>query len=475
MSKESIRKQIDKLKSDSTALLSSRQMSDEIRVFISSMMAIIDIIVAVLLEKKTRKNSSNSGLPPSRNNGSNGNRNIGNVSDRDKKGSQLSNTRAVNTAETVSPAKCSDCSADLTGAKVKKIEERKIIDIIYEVTTHTIASETVKCPDCGTVNKGKFPSGIDGKIQYGMGIKATIINYLIVQMMSLERVQEHLMGVIGRFISQAVMLKYIAQISDSLQDWEEKQIERLLSCPAIHCDETSIKINKENQWIHSYSYGNITLKIVHQKRGTEAMDEINIIPRYGGILVHDCWGSYLSYAKSTHALCGSHLLRDLKFVEDATGDKWATKMKKLLLDAAKLVAKRKVRKLTKKEYERLQSRYRNCLTRAEQELPPFPEQNNKRGRIKHTDAQNLWIRMKKYEDSILMFAVIREVEFTNNRAERDLRMSKVKQKVSGCFRTVDYAKHYCRISSYIQSMRYRGYSAFEAIMLVFQGKIPSEV
>lgn len=469
--KESIRKQIDEAKKAIEAGL-AKNKNPELAEAIRSLLIVIEVMVALFLEKKTRKNSSNSGLPPSRNNGPNGNRN-NNQGDRSKNGNQLKNTRKVTTSETVSPDNCSKCGVDLSNTEVKETENRKKIDIIYEITEHTVTSESKECPGCGHLNKGKFPQGMDGKIQYGIGIKASIINFLMVQMMSLEKVSEHFRGLIGRFISDAVMLKYIAQFSASLEEWENKQIERLLNAPVVYCDETSIKVNKKNYWIHSYSYGDITLKFVHAKRGREAIDDIGIIPKYGGIIVHDGWASYFAYDNVDHGLCGSHLLRDLKFVEDSTGDKWATSMKKLLQEAAKTVAGRSLmRILNKKEYKRLKSRYRNILTRAEKELPPFPEPTGKAGPPKHTDAQNLWLRLNEYEEAVLLFAQKKEVDFTNNRSERDLRDSKVKQKMSGTFRKLKFAKHFVRISSYVKSMRYRGYSALEAIMLALQGNIP---
>jgi hypothetical protein len=241
-----------------------------------------------------------------------------------------------------------------------------------------------------------------------------------------------------------------------------------------HCDETSIRVNKINHWIHSYSSGDITLQFVHPKRGIEAINDIGIIPRYGGTIIHDCWASYFLCENVDHALCGSHLLRELKFIEDSTKNKWATNLKKLLQETGILVNKRKTHVLTAKEYNRLQSRYRKILTRGKRELPPFPVKNGKRGRTKHTDAQNLWFRLTEYEEYVLKFAKVKDVDFTNNRSERDLRSSKLKQKVAGCFRTLEFAKHFCRISSYVKTMRYKGYSSFEAICLAVQGNIPIE-
>ena len=472
MSKASIRKQIDEAKERLDKAFAEEEVPPGIKAAVESLLIILNIIVAVLLEKKTRKNSSNSGLPPSRNNGSKGNRNNDDQK-REKKGNQLGNTRKVETSEKVSPQECAKCGTTLAGTKVDAIEERKKIDIIYEITEHTVTAESKECPSCGTSNKGKFPEGMDGKIQYGIGIKASIINFLMVQMMSLERVSEHFKGLIGQFISQATMLKYIFQLSSSLKDWEKEQTLRILGSPVIYCDETSLRVDKKNYWIHSYSYGEITLKFLHQKRGGEAIEEIGIIPKYNGIIVHDSWVSYLAYNHLDHGLCGAHILRELKFIEESTGNKWATKMKKLLQEAANTVSGRPTKRiLTSVEYKRLQSRYRNTLTRGESELPEFPKPTGKRGRPKHTDAQNLWLRLYEYEQSVLLFARVKEVDFTNNRSERDLRDSKLKQKVSGTFRKVEFAEHFVRISSYVKSMRYKGYSSLEAIMLALQGRIP---
>jgi len=467
-----MRHKLDQARENIRKALGKEQVSPSLMAAIESLLVVMEIMVTIFLEKKTRKNSSNSGLPPSRNNGSNGNRNT-NPGDRNKKGNQLENTRQVTTSETISPRECNKCGIGLSAVEAKETEERKKIDIIYEIVEHTVNAEIKECPCCGHLNKANFPQGMDGKIQYGIGIKASIINFLMVQMMSLEKVSEHFRGLIGRFISDAVMLKYIAQFSLSLEEWEKRMTKDLLNSPVIYADETSIKVNKKNYWIHSYSYGDITLKFVHEKRGKEAINDINIIPRYGGVIVHDSWSSYFLYDNAEHGLCGSHLLRDLKFIEDSTGDKWATSMKKLLQKAAQIISGRESKKLNNREYKYFEFLYRNILITGKKELPSFPEPTGKKGRPKHTDAQNLWLRLNEHEKSVLLFAKNKDVDFTNNRAERDLRDSKVKQKVSGSFRQVEFAKHFVRISSYVKSMRYKGYSALEAIMLALQGNIPT--
>ena len=474
MDKSSIRRQIDTVKRELETHIQNGKIHPDVQPAITALFRILEIIVTILLTKKTRKNSSNSGLPPSQDFGSNGNRNKeGEQGNERPKSPCLGNVRDTESIETVTPTECSGCGADLKEAPVADTEERKEIDILYEINEHTVIAESKECSDCGQENIAEFPQGMDGPIQYGIGIKASIINFLIFQMLPLQRVQDHFTGLIGRVISQATMLKYISNFSKALQFWEEYAIDQMLMSGVIHVDGTSMRVNKKTFWVHTYSCGALVLQFIHPSRGREAIEDIGILERYGGVIIHDCWGPYFTYKNVAHALCLAHILRELKFIEDSTGDRWATNLKKLLQEAIELVQSRKSRILTRKEYKRLQRRYRNILTRALSELPEFPEDNTgKRGRAKHTEAQNLWLRLDEYEAEVLLFARMKEVEPTNNRAERDLRMSKVKKKVSGCFRTEEMAKHFYRITGYLKTMRNKGFSSMEAITMALKGEIP---
>ena len=161
--------------------------------------------------------------------------------------------------------------------------------------------------------------------------------------------------------------------------------------PAMHVDETSLRVERHNHWIHVCSAGDITSKFLHPKRRQEAMQAIGVIPRYGGVMIHDCWASYLTYEHCGHGLCGAHRLRELTFIVDAEGCAWAANMKRLLQQSCARVSRRKSKKLNRREYANLQKRYRNILTRGEKELPPVPpKQNGQRGRIAKSDAHNLW-------------------------------------------------------------------------------------
>ena len=381
-------------------------------------------------------------------------------------------TRTVETVQTAEVSVCESCGEGLSDTVPVGHERRTRIDIIFEKVVSHLDAQIKRCPQCRAQTKGQFPADMSGPLQYGPGIRAYVLNLLIAQMLSLKRVQQSIRTLIGMAISETTILKYVMQLHRALAAWEQSATEQLLTLPAMHVDETSLRVDRKNHWIHVCSAGEITLKFVHPKRGREAIEAIGVIPRYGGVVIHDCWASYLAYDHCGHGLCGSHLLRELTFIIDANGYAWAANMKRLLQATCSRVSKRKRKKLTQDEYKHLQKHYRTILTRGKKELPPIPpRQNGKRGRIAKSDAHNLWERLKQHETAVLLFAKLSHVAFTNNRAERDLRMSKVKQKVSGCFRTSQYAEAYCRISSYLQTMANQGYNPLVAIQLALSGQL----
>jgi len=173
-------------------------------------------------------------------------------------------------------------------------------------------------------------------------------------------------------------------------------------------DETSLRVNQKNHWIHVYSADDTTLKFLHRKRGKEAIESINLIPRYGGAIVHDCWSSYFAYSDCKHGLCGSHLLRELTFMVDAHDYRWARHMKRLLQKTCISVSNSADKKLTTIELANLQKRYRAILTRGEKELPVIPPKpSGKRGKLAKSDAHNLWERLKTHEAAVLLLPKIR--------------------------------------------------------------------
>lgn len=469
----SIREEIERLKQEFEHLCAAGKVSPEIRVVMNSLLVVVELILAVFLEKKTRKDSRNSSIPPSQT-PKDETATSGLPKGKGKKVSgEVSNTRTKETVTISEVTTCAACGVPLDDTPCQGHERRTKIDIVFEKVVEHIDAEIKQCPNCTTKVKGDFPQDMQGKLQYGSGLKAFAIHLIVSQMVALNRVQKQIAAMIGSVLSEATLLKYVFCLHLALESWEADAVAAILKKKSMHVDETSFRVEGKKHWIHVYSSGGITLKILHRKRGNEAIIGINIIPKYGGVIIHDCWASYLSYDHCGHGLCGSHLLRELTFIVDSNQYRWAQNIKKLLLENCRIVAAREDKCLTEKEYANLQKRYRNILTRGSKELPEIPPKpKGKRGKMAKSDAHNLWERLHKHEAAVLLFAKQPHVPFTNNRAERDLRMAKVKQKISGCFRRQRYAQAYCRISSYLQTMANQGVSPLVAIQLVLAGKIP---
>jgi len=474
--KTSVRNEVNRLKADFDALCVDGKISNDIKVLMNSMLLIMNLMLTIFLEKKTKKNSENSSIPPSQTDedesalGQEGSKGKGK-----KENNNVANNSTVKETVTLSPVSfCDVCGETLTDTPCLHIERRTKIDIVFEKTIDHVDAEVKQCPSCDSTVKGIFPSDMPGPLQYGVGLKAYIINLLVCHMVAINRVQKLVKSMIGVVISEATILKFVLRLYQALETWEKTTTELLLKQKAVNVDETSLRVDKKKHWIHVYSSGDITLKFLHKGRGIKAIDAINVIPRYGGIIIHDCLTAYFSYEHCGHGLCGSHLLRELTFIIEANDYLWAKDMKCLLQKACKNVSSRKRKKLMKKEYVSLLDAYRDILKKGEKELPPIPPKpSGKRGKIAKSDAHNLLERLQNHEKAVLLFANHSHVSFTNNRAERDLRMAKVKQKVSGCFRTERYAKAYCRISSYLQTMANKGVNPLIAIQMALSGELNS--
>jgi transposase len=474
--KTSIRREVDRLKQEFEQLCASDNVSAEIRVVMNSLLVVVELILSIFLEKKTRKNNKNSSLPSSQTEKDD----TAKTDSKAKKGrgkkvsGEVYNTRIKETVVVAKADTCDVCGASLDGTACHEHERRTKIDIVFEKVVEHIDAEVKQCPNCDATVKGQFPKDMPGNLQYGNGLKAFAVHLIISQMVSLNRVQKQISAMIGTVISEATLLKFVLRLHQALEQWETVAIKDVLQAPSLHVDETSFRVEGKNHWIHVYSSGDTTLKFLHRKRGKDAIVGIDIIPRYGGVIIHDCWASYLSYDHCSHGLCGSHLLRELVFIVDSNGYRWARNMKNLLLETCRKVSDREEKCLTVKEYANLQKRYRNILTRGDKELPEIPPKpKGKRGKMAKSDAHNLAERLRKYETAVLLFAKEPHVPFTNNRAERDLRMAKVKQKISGCFRRKQYADAYCRISSYLQTMANKGVNPLVAIQMVLAGNVVS--
>ena len=473
----SLRAELDDAKARIAALRADGKVSEEVDAVIGVLLSLLGILVAVFLEKATPKTSANSGLPPSQagkdetaRRAGKGSRGKGSKGPKARE-TEPDNLRTVTVTESSPVTECRQCGHDLSGTACSGHEERVEIDIVFETVERRVEAEIKDCPRCSARNKGAFPDTMPGPLQYGPGIVACAVHLLCAQMVPLRRTAAMIQAMTGRLLSEATLLGFVSRLHQALEAWEAAAIDKLLAMPVLNVDETSLRVDGRNHWIHVCSGGPITVKRLHRKRGCEAIDDIGIIPRYGGVIVHDCWKAYLTYTNCKHQLCGPHLLRELQAVTDSNGWPWAERMRKLLLIARRQVMRRPDRRLSMRHYRRIARCYREILEQGRKEMPEIPKRRKgRRGPVARSDAHNLLERLDAQRRNVLRFTRRADTPFSNNRAERDFRMAKVKQKISGCFRSVAFAHAWCRISSYLRTMAALGYNPLVAITIALQGK-----
>lgn len=351
-------------------------------------------------------------------------------------------------------------------------ECRQVFDIDIRRVVTEYQAEILENPQ-GQRYTAPFPAGVTKAVQYGNGVKVQSVYLSQYQLIPYKRVAEHFKDQLILPISEGSIYAYNQQAYALLEVFEQKVIAQLLQSNVVHADETGINIGGKNHWLHCVSSPQWTLYYAHAKRGLEAMNSQPLLARFTGILVHDHWKPYFKL-DCLHALCNAHHLRELTFAHEQEGQAWA-KIMLDLLDAilSEVHAQGGVLAADRAGYYIEQ--YRTILEQAEQEcpLPPEPEGTKRRGRIKRTKSRNLLERLRDYEPETLRFMTNVDVPFTNNQGENDIRMTKLHQKISGCFRSQEGADFFCRIRSYLSTCRKNEVSATEALTLLFEGQLPA--
>ncbi len=468
----SLRDEFEGAKAGIAALRRDGKVSAEADAMFRILITLMGVLITVLLEKTTRKSDRNSSLPPSQTPKDETARRASRSSGKGMRGNgqTSANLRRTTVAETVMVAACDACGADLSDINPVARERRVLYDIVFETVARRVDAEVKECPACRARTKGRFPDAMPGPLQYGTGLQAFTVNLPVAHMLSLRRATQLVQALSGLNLSEATCLGYVRRLHDALGPWEEAAVAQLLKAPALHADETGLRVDGRTQWLHVLSDGDLTLRFLHRRRGREAIEAIGVIPRYAGTLVHDCWKAYLTYTGCRHQLCGSHLLRELTFIVDSSGMRWARLMKTLLRLACHWVNAGPTKTLTEDLRRTVRTRYRTIPGHGRRELPKIPPRpKGKRGRIAKSDAHNLHERLVRHEDSVLRFMSDPHASFTNNTGEQKIRMAKVKLKVSGCFRTQFHAEAWCRIPGYLISMAAQGYNPLVAIQIALAG------
>lgn len=349
-------------------------------------------------------------------------------------------------------------------------EARQVIDVDITTLVTEWRAEVVE-DEQGRRHVAPFPEGITRPVQYGIGVKVNAVYMSQFQMVPYNRIEDHFLEQMGIPVSSGSIVNFNRDVYDRLGFFELWVQKALRQEGLLHVDETGINIGGKRCWLHNVSSPGLSHFAPHEKRGSEAIEAIGILPGFTGILCHDHWKPYFHYGRF-HALCNAHHLRELERAWEQDGQQWAQQLSVLLKEANQAVHEADGC-LDAASAEQYRGRYRELVQRAEQECPAPPPKNGKRGRTAKSKSRNLLERLQNFESDVLRFLDDPLVPFTNNQAENDLRMIKVQQKVSGCFRSLEGAKTFCRIRSYITTCRKQGVTATEALRLLFQGKWPA--
>ena len=429
------------------------------------------------LEGRLAKNSSNSNKPP----GSDGLKKKSRTSSLrgksgKKPGGQLG--RIGKTLEQVpdpdhiklyTPESCDHCLENLSGVGSIGVEKRQVFDlpeVDVEVTEHQ--AEIKICPCCRNKVKGKFPDNVKAPAQYGERTHALAAYFQHQHLIPFERVSQIFEDLYGVSLSPGTCKNMDRRLFKNLEAFELNLKAHLLACKVLCFDETGIRCAKKLNWIHVTASNTATFYGIHRKRGGDALEEFSILPQFTGIAIHDHWHPYFAYNQVKHGLCNVHHLRELKYVYEQEKKEWAQKISTLLLNAKKIAdqaREERRREITPEDIKVIENQYVNLML----EIGMGYFESSPPERPLDKSGLNLFKRLLGKMDCVLAFIYDLEISFSNNLAEQDLRMAKVKQKISGCFRTFEGGVISCRIRSYISTSRKQGWRIIDALADAVRG------
>ena len=363
------------------------------------------------------------------------------------------------------PAQCDACQSPLGASSVA--QTRQVFDLPvlrFDVTEHRLMQAICTC---GRMHMGQFPEGVTASVQYGPVAQAAMVHLSQHHMMPVQRTASLMGDFFGMPVSDATVLKACADAKARLTPTVQAIAKALQTAPIVHADETGMRVAKTLHWMHAAVTEAVTWVGCHAKRGKAAFDALGILPKFKGILIHDGWHPYRAL-DCTHGLCNAHHLRELTYVHEEFTQAWAGDMIELLTYANAQALQGPVA-----GYRLAHMRYVYDEILSQGDIAnPRANASGKRGRTRQSKAANLIARLREYADDVWRFAADPQVPFTNNLAEQAVRMPKVKQKISGCFRTLEGLDTFCVIRSYLATMHKQGANLFDSLVHTFQGSPP---
>ena len=436
------------------------------------------------LEDRVVKNSKNSGKPPSSDGLNKPSPKSGRKRHGRKNGGQFGHPgqrlKAVDEPDHIevhAVDECEHCRKSMRTTKVLRYEKRQVFDIPpvrMEVTEHR--AEVKHCTSCGKESKGVFPQDVSQPVQYGQGVKSKATYLHQYQLIPLERVSETFADFYGQALADGTIVEACQEAAENVKKVMAAVKKHLTELEkVVHFDETGLRINLKLYWLHVASTPRLTYYEVHSKRGKKAMDDIDILANLRGRAVHDGLQSYFGYDKPTHGLCNEHHRRELEFLAERYPQEWVGKFTNLLFEikAAVDLARPIQPSLSEAQLQDFNRRYDEIVEQGLLANPPPAEaltEKKTRGRKKQSPPKNLLDRLRDHKSAVLAFMYDFNVPFDNNQAERDIRMMKVKQKVSGCFRSDRGAKAFALVRAYISTARKNKQNVLQALRLAFANK-----
>lgn len=459
------------------------QGEDAIVLLVQSLLTRIEQTEARLdkLEKQQQKDSRNSSKPPSGDGFKKRTKSLRKKSGRPSggqkghPGSTLEWREQVDEVLTHRVDVCESCGASLSAAAVIDHELRQVHELPplqLQVIEHQ--AEIKCCGQCDWLSRGQFPPEVRSPVQYGSGLKGLMVYLMDAQLLPSARTCEVLSEVLGCKLSESTLYNARTQCYERLAPVEAQIKASIERSAVIHCDETGLRVNSKLWWLHVACTASLSYYFVHPKRGQDAINEMAILPTFQGISVHDGWQSYFLY-DCFHSLCNAHHLRELRFIVEGFEQRWAAQMMTLLVEVKTAVETAQIKghtALSRLQLNQFERRYQSLLADGFKANPPPPIDEaspKKRGRVKQSPPKNLLDRLQAHQSAVLAFMYNFQVPFDNNQAERDVRMMKLKQKISGCFRSSFGAQQFCRIRGYLSTLRKQELPVLDALKSVFLG------
>ena len=396
------------------------------------------------------------------------------------RGSTLKRADTPDRVFTHAAVSCPGCGCTLRPADAVASERRQVFDlpeVRLSVTEHR--RETRRCRRCGAETGAGFPASVRAPAQYGPRVLARAAYFRLYQLLPAARTSEALRDLFGCPVSPATVERAGRLFAGKLVRSEQRLKAAITDAPVVGADETGLRVAGRGGWVHVARTDELTHFAYDSRRGRDAMQEVGILPQFRGTLVRDGYLSYTRFEACRHSLCNAHLLRELVFIEetDPAQEAWTKPLAKLLLEIKEITAGARAagrEKLSEETRSRYFARYDRLVKKADRLNPHPPKADEgeapKRKRQPLSPPRRLVNRLSRRREEVLRFMSDLTVPFTNNGAERDLRMVKVRQKVSGCFRTEDGARDFCRVRSYLSTARKQGHPLLRSLERVLSGK-----